>query len=188
MVWTNIISQNKYIFPHIFLPHFNLSRGVSIQSLHHEYGKIKLKIIKTLQKEANTVFWILCKALCWCIYLKEFHFLLYFCCWTHRDFDRYELHYANSILTWMIQNFQRELEGMAYRKGCSPILSYTACAREQREPYCCLLASFNYYLEVTLSLITTCAWGTEKPTAVVVLLAGVQKNPKTICVSPSAPL
>lgn len=73
--------------------------------------------MKALQKEANIIFWILCKALCWYSHLKEIHFPLSFCCWTYRDFDRYELYHTNSILTWIIQNFQRELMVMAYRKA-----------------------------------------------------------------------
>lgn len=168
MVWTNIISQNKYIFPHIFLPHFNLSREVSISYLCHGYGKNKLKIMKGLLRKANIVFWILCKAFCWCIYLKEFHFLLSFCSWTHRDFDRYVLRYTITKLNWVIQNFQRQLERMAYRK-VEPAVPFLAMLAYAWEPDSHTAAALLPLINILrwLSLITTYVWGSEKQTAVV---------------------
>lgn len=127
MVLTNIISQTQYIFPLILLLHFNVNFSTIPLSW-------LLKIIEALQKEASTIFWIFWKALCWCVSLKEFYSLLSFCCWTLRGFDRYELHYTNTILTLIIQNPQRKLNGMANRKvePAVPSLAVLTYAREQR--------------------------------------------------------
>lgn len=135
MVLTNIISQSKYIFPHIFLPHINLSRrGFNTISLSWSWvwrNKIKNNEI-IIERNQHHILNIVQSTLL--VYLFEGVPLLLVILLlnTQRFWQIWATLY--SVVTWIIQNFQRELKGMAYRKvePAVPSLAMLACTREQR--------------------------------------------------------
>lgn len=116
-----------------------------------------------------------CKSPSWCIYLKEFHFLLP--SWTQR-FWQICTALNNQYIDLNNSEFIKGTwgRGISKRRACRSTLGYVGLCK-RAEPCCCLPASFNCYLEVTLSLVSTCAWGWI---AQQLLSFEIQKSTKTV--------